>query len=289
MSEEIDATQLANDEAQFEAGFSGTTAEAVAPEVKTEPAENAVETARVSAEEQPHFAGLSAEHLRGLLAKASKVDALESELIDTRNRFHGRFGEVTAKLNELLKQQKTITPAGAKFTADKFKRLSQEYPEIAEAMASDLSETFATGSTEDAADLDQKINNAVNHALFVNEQERITRYKKSETLRMNQFRNGWWEEKDAPDFTLFKSQLPPEERQSFDSSWDADEIHGVFKKYDEWKDRSAKKLTDTQTQQAAKTKRLEQAIQPRGQSTDHSPSDADAFEAGFNARRKLRL
>lgn len=287
MNEEIDATQLANDAAQFEAGFSGTTAEAVAPEVKTEQAED-TKTEAVVAEEQHQFAGMSTDQLRALLAKASEVDNLKEELVDTRNRIHGRFGEVTSKLNELLKQQQTVTPAGAKFTAEKFKRLSQEYPEIAEAMASDLSETFAIGSTASAADLDTKLNQVVNFMRSEYEERLAAHDRDSETRRMDKYRKTWREDLSTPDFALFKSQLPPEERQSFEASWDADEIHGVFKKYDEWKDRSVKKITDAQAQQAAKTKRLEQAIQPRGQSTDHSPSDADAFEAGFNARRKLR-
>lgn len=288
MSEEIDATQLAQDEADLQAGFSGATAEAVAPEVKTEQVED-IQTEAAAVEEQPQFAGMSTEQLRALLAKASEVDSLKEELIDTRNRIHGRFGEVTAKLNELLKQQQTVTPAGAKFTADKFKRLSQEYPEIAEAMASDLSETFATGSTESAADIDTKLNQVVNFMRSEYEQKLVAHIQESETRRMNKYRPKWKEDLSTPDFTLFKSQLPQEERQSFEASWDADEIHGVFKKYDEWKDKSAKKATDMQTQQAAKTKRLEQAIQPRGQSTDHSPSDEAALEAGFNAVRGKRL
>lgn len=288
MNEEIDAAQLANDEAQFEAGFSGTAAAAVAPEVKTEPIENVDPTKTVVAEEQPQLAGMSTGQIRELLAKASEVDSLKEELVDTRNRFHGRFGEVNAKLNELLKQQQAVTPAGAKFTADKFKRLSQEYPEIAEAIAGDLSDNFSAGAGESAIDIDAKLNQAVSYAVNASEQKMIAREQDKETLRMNKYRKTWREDMGTSDFTLFKSQLPQQERQTFDASWDADEINDTFKKYDAWKEQSVKKSTAQQEQQAAKKTRLEQAIQPRGQSTDHSPSDADAFEAGFNARRKLR-
>lgn len=286
MSEEIDAKRLANDEAQLEAGFSGVTAEAVAPETKNGPVDvDPTETV----EEQPQFAGMSADKLRALLAKASEYDSLKEELVDTRNRIHGRFGEVTAKLNELLKQQQTAAPAGAKFTADKFKRLSQEFPEIAEAIAGDLSDTFATDSTASAEDIDNKLKQAVNFMRSEYEQKLVERDQKLETRRMDKYRKTWWDELSTPDFTLFKAQLPQEERQAFDASWDADEIHDTFKKFDEWKDKSVKKTTDQQAQQAAKTKRLEQAIQPRGRSPDHSPSDEAALEAGFNAVRGKRL
>lgn len=275
MSEESD--QLAKDEAEFTAGFDGTTAEAVKPEVKPEPEV----TPEVTPEPEEEVAGVPQTELRALLAKAAEVDALKEELIDTRNRIHGRFGEVTAKLNELLKQNQTA-PAGAKFTAEKFKRLSKEYPEIAEAIAGDLSETFA--ATPEPVDIDNKLNQAVNFMRSEYEQRLAAFEQDSETRRMDKYRKTWREDLATPDFSLFKSQLPPEERQSFDASWDADEINGVFKKYDAWKDGLVKKKTD----QADKKKRLEQAIQPRGQTTDHTPSDEDAFEAGFNARRKLR-
>jgi hypothetical protein len=288
MSEEIDANQLAQDEADLEEGFSGKAAAAAIPDAK--PTEDVkVEGGSDVVTEEQQFAGMSDSQLRALLAKASEVDSLKEELVDTRNRIHGRFGEVTAKLNELFKQQQTATPAGGKFTADKFKRLSQEYPEIAEAMASDLSDTFAAGSTESAVDIDNKLNQVVNFMRSEYDQKLVAHDQESETRRMDKYRKTWREDLSTPDFTLFKSQLPQEERQAFDASWDADEINDTFKKYDAWKERSVKKSTDLQTQQAAKTKRLEQAIQPRGTSTDHSPSDADALEAGFQSVRGRRL
>lgn len=238
--------------------------------------------AKEDTQEATLLAGLNESEIKRLLASAAKVEELEQrlaatqdELIDTRTRLHGRFGEV----NSVLKQLKEREPAGVpqKLTPDKFKRIKEHWgDEATQALAEDLSELVVPASGDkEAPEYEERLKKMDAYyqgRLNALSEEMMERDRKE----LSRLRPTWKEEKATPEFALFKSQLPTEDRATFDTSWDAYEVNGIYQKFDKWKERSLRQTT--------KDKRLEGAIQPRGQSTsDHSVSERAAFAEGFKS------
>lgn len=282
--EAANAEAVAAEEA-FEAGFTGKPlkdAGPANPEVPDTTTETETET---GSEDQPPadppavLAGLSEDQIKVLLAKASEVDSLKEELTTTRDKLFGRFGELNRTIQQLQDakpdQQPAATAAGTRITADKLKRLSEEYPEIAEILAEDLSDVLSAPAPQEPVDIDARLKShadEVSHTV----NERLA------DQMMTYLRRDWREVIASPEFALYRSQeMKPEDGEQFDTSWDPFYIDGEIKKFDEWKGK--------QNKQAEKTSRLENAVQPRGTTTDHAPSDTDAFEAGFRAVRGVNL
>lgn len=278
---ETNAEQITEEQAQaaFEAGFTGQAIDETPPanpEPSAEPAkseESPVPT-EPPAEKPAVLAGMTEDEVKALLVKASQFDDLKTELHRTRDQLNGKFGEINRNIQQLQQpaqrsQEQTPTgvPAGARFTADQFKRVAQEYgPEVAEAFAADLNEAMSVTPGQ-PVDIDAKL------APMLTTVEQTVEEK-----LLDMRRSDWRTVISTDDFALFKSQqLTPEERTEFDTSWSSAHIAGVIAKFDAWKDTLSKRTT--------KNQRLEQAVQPRGTQTDHTPSDADAFEAGFRAVR----
>ena len=265
-------------EADFKAGFTGE--DPAKTDDVEKPASVAVEsesqdTAQVADAEPAKsvMAVLTEDHIKTLLAKASKVDALEQELISTRDRLFGRYGEVQRTLQE-MKQAQAPSNGGAKLPAINLKRLSAEYPEIAEILAEDLSSAFPASTATEAPSIDD-VMNAVD--------------KRIELRAMNAMRKDWRDVIKTDDFTLFKSQLPVAEQEQFEDSWDANYINDVITKYDAWKEGATKQASASTQKTTEKQNRLERAIQPRGTTTtNRSLSEEDEFEAGFKSVRGNR-
>ncbi len=265
-----------------------TVDENVETEIKSEASEQSTteklepsQEGKSGTEEETLLAGLNESEIKRLLANASRVDELEArlqatqdELVDTRTRLHGRFGEVNRDMKKLQERE----PAGIprKLSPDKFKRIKEHWgDEATQALADDLSELVAEDTQDDQDQVAEQIKK-----LDVYYQGRLRSLsedmRKRDKQELTRLRPTWEKDKDTSEFALFKSQLPVEDRVTFDSSWDAHEVNDIYQKFDKWKEKS--------TRQTQKDKRLEGAIQPRGQSTaDHQMSDHAAFAEGVKS------
>lgn len=294
IQEATEEQQASQEAAAFAEAFARTRGEEVpqeaasepqaAPEQSEEPTEATTEPppAEGASEEEPHIIpglGLTEEALKAAILKANEVDSVKAH---TEKAF-GKIGEVFKKL-QALEQRNQAMPSGGqvKLTSESFKRMHNQWPEMAADLAQDLSEALAhVGGSVPAAAFDSS------------EVERIVAERASETeKKLNQVverrlltrsHPDWEGVVTSSDFALWKQNvLKEEERAALNTSWDADFIGKKIDEFRSWKDKSQQSRTNKQ-------KRLEAAIQPTGGAVPTSKlSEDDAFVAGFKSARGLR-
>lgn len=277
MTTEVDQQQeeVVQDDSGFDAGF----AEARGDESPTEPeqvAEEHVEEPVVEAEpvpEQPQeslIAGLTEEQVKNLLLKAGQVDELSGQL---RKAF-GRMGEFNNEIQQLRQR------GGVKLSADKFKRLGEQYPELAEALAEDLSGALEAPSSGPAFDING-FSNAVEQRLSA---QQATLNQEIEKRLLTRAHRDWADVVRSNDFQLWAANvLPKEDSTKLAETWDADFISDKLDEFKSFREQS------TKTQQS-KQKRLEAAVAPKGGApTQAIQTEEEAFAKAFNKQRESRL
>lgn len=217
------------------------------------------------------MANLTEEQLQSMLAKLDGIDSLRNELHSTRDRLNGKFGE----FNQALKESKKSS--AVKFSADQFKKIGIEYPDLAGLLAEDLSGLWPAQSEAESKPTESSDNIRQEYESKL-AQVKVETQQSIAKLTMDFKRPTWAEDVVSADFIKFKEQLTPDARAEFDSSWDPAYVAGTLAKFDEWKAKTLVKNTPN-------TERLKSNIQPRGTTPDHSPSDADAFRQGFQSIR----
>ncbi len=278
-----DVDQSQQEDASLEAGFNRTRGEEppveipppepatteAAPEKATEASTDQQTAAPEAQAEEPMIGSFKESEFKALMAKAQRVDELEAQINGNQSKVFGKFGEVQRLINEMK-----ATPPGqpVKLAGAKLKRLADTFPELAEALAEDLSELSLESpaqSTFDSTELEQR---------FALQVEEIKRENEKKLLSMKH--RGWKETVKSQDFTLWKGTLPAEERQQLDNSWDAEYISDKLDSFNEWKSRPSTKQRND--------KRLEAAVTPTG-TPNTAPGlipDIAGLNAGFNKIRK---
>ena len=150
---------------------------------------------------------------------------------------------------------------------DKFKKLSEAFPELAEALASDLSEAFAPPAAPvpqfDPAQFEDTVNSRVADALHRQEQ------KFNLTMR----HPDWKETTSGDGFRQWASTQPVEVQNALANSWDADFISQQISAYKQTiKPAESPKVS-------AKSKVIQAAVTPAGSRSamPATDSEADAF------------
>lgn len=271
-TEAVEQTLEVTDEAQEEAAFNSVFADGEDAQPSPEPETTATETMpeateQASGEQPPEqkespvlLAGLTEDQVKDLLLKAGKYDELGSQV----QKIFGRLGAFNDTLNTLKQRSSN----GVQLSPGKFKRLGQEFPELAEMLSADLSE--AIGSNAGGASFDPKqIDDLVSSRLSVKEQE-IQRQMEARWLT-KQHRD-WQGVVASADFNLWKDNiLPQQDRQQLENSWDADFISDKLTAFKDWKaSQTAKPNT-----QGNRQKRLESAVLPQGKTSTTTPMDEE--------------
>lgn len=279
MTTEVDQQQeeVVQDDSGFDAGFAEARGEELPTEQEPEQQEQVEVAEEVAAEPEPEqqaatlIAGLTEEQVKELLLKAGQVDELSGQL---RKAF-GRLGEVNGEIQQLRQR------GGVKLSADKLKRLSAEYPELADALAEDLSGALEAGAPSGPAFDVNGFSNAVEQRLSAQQQQMNQEIEKRLLTRAHR---DWLDVVKSNDFQLWATQvLPKEESTKLAETWDADFISDKLTEFKEFRDKSAK------TQQS-KQKRLEAAVAPRGGApTQAIQSEEEAFAKAFKGVRESRL
>lgn len=270
------------DNASFEAGFAEargeelpTKAETTAEELVVVEPETAEEPAEEPTPEQVRIAGMTEDELKTLLSKVSSIDDLSSQV---RKAF-GKYGELNQAIQSLQQRQ----GGGMKLTAGQLTRLSGEYPELAELLASDLNEALASsGGSAPQVDFSAEIGKAIAPVKQDFEKRLVKRdHPDCDQIFMSNDFHLWMD-----------SALSPEDKQQLKSSWDADLISAKLTDFKAWK-KAADEQTEAQKegQKEQKQKRLESAVAPTGskQTGPNIQSEDDAFAEGFNRIRSARL
>jgi hypothetical protein len=289
-------TNVQQDEGSLAAGFNKvrgdeppadsppvTEPESTAPEASTEvaPANPADAPATASAEpaapveEEPMIGGFKESEFKALLAKAQRVDEIEAQLKGNNDKVFGKIGELTRVLKAIQE-----TPAGqpVKVTADSFKRLKEQFPEMAEMLAEDLSGLMPAGNSQaapDLADLETRFAQRITE-----ETERIQKASAMTLLTMKH--SDWKQTVTSDDFKLWTGTLPPDEQRVIKDSWDPVFVSQTIDKFKVWTEEKVKAKTKNNE------KRLAANVTPQGAGGPGKTTVPDhaGLSAGFNKVRR---
>lgn len=216
----------------------------------------------------PKYAQITEDQLNELMAKASQFDESRRQ-IDT---LAGHIGGVKQVVESLKQQRKSLS-------AGQLKRVAAEFPELAEALQSDLSEMG--GASVDPAEIDKRVESVV-------ESRMAAKAVEFETKILRFYHRDWDQVVVSNDFLAWKAQLPEAERTKLDSSNDGEYIAShltAFKAAQAAKKEAADKAAAASKASDNRQKRLEAAVPPRG-SGGQPPSRSTAnndFQAGWDS------
>jgi len=237
-------------------------AESAQPAAKEEP-QPAQETPSA-----PKYAQITEDQFNDLMAKVSQIDEGRRQ-IDTLSGHLGGMKQVV----EGLKQQRKSLSAG------QLKRVAAEFPELAEALQSDLSELG--GASVDPVEIDKRVESVVETRVAAKAIE-------FETKLLRFYHRDWSEVVVSPDFLAWKGQLPEAERAKLDTSNDGEYIADKlteFKAAKAAKDKAAAEAAEKARSSDKRQQRLEAAVPPRG-TGGHTPSRSGVpsdFQAGWDS------
>lgn len=276
ITQEVAATEVENpveqetaeaspqDDAAFLAGFKGVTDGTDDVEQSTEP------EPEVAPEPEPEpvklIAGYTEDELRDLLSKFQEVDRLKA----SEAKLFGTLGSMKQAIDAMRSQQPTAT---AKYSKEGFKRLSAEFPEMAEMLAEDLS-GFSLPQQQAGLDI-SAVQNVINERIEVVKRDQ-------ETKLLGMVHKDWRHVVQEPEFQTWKGSLAPEAQDVLDNGWDAELIADGLTAFKEWKSKTAQSKVSKQS-------RLEAAVAPKTTArTAPVQTDDDAFSAGFNSVRGIK-
>ena len=238
----------------------------------------AAESAQPAAKEEPQpaqdtpsapkYAQITEDQFNDLMAKVSQIDEGKRQ-IDTLSGHLGGMKQVV----EGLKQQRKSLSAG------QLKRVAAEFPELAEALQSDLSELG--GASVDPVEIEKRVDSVVEARMAVKAVE-------FETKLLRFYHRDWEAVVASNDFTAWKNQLPEAERTKLNTSNDGEYIADKLTEFKAAK--AAKDKADAEAAAKAKSsdkrqQRLEAAVPPRG-TGGHTPSRSGVpsdFQAGWDS------
>lgn len=200
------------------------------------------------------------DELRQLRDQVTNLSALPDHI----RRLDGRYGELHRAQQQLQQTKVQLSP-------DKFKKLSESFPELAEALASDLSEAFSPAQPTPAASpqidpnqFEQVVNQRVSQAT-----EGLNR--QVQVLNLSIQHKDWREVSASQGFQQWAAKQPAEVRNALANSWDVDFISQQLSAY--------KQASKPDPKASAKNKVIQAAVTPAGNRSamPATDSEADAF------------
>jgi hypothetical protein len=210
------------------------------------------------------IAGFKESQIRELLTKVAEVDRLR----EAQAKAFGHLGSLRQSV-EALRNQPRPSATDVRITKEKFTRLAQAFPEMADMIAADLSEALQ-GTGQPAID-PQQYERMVESKLVqaMQAQQRMT-----EARLLSVQHPDFQQVNSSPEFQQWKTTLDPKETKELEDSWDAAYLSKKLTEFKDWKSKTA-------TSQATKRSRLEAAITPRGGPAAPAKTLDDAFLEGF--------
>lgn len=263
-AEELAADDTAEEEA-FLTGFGEPSEEPAEPEVIEETVEVPVE---VPVEAEPE------------LPKTLTIDDLTAAIAASKAEQQKQFDRLFGTVGDLKSRAEKLENAQAKFNAMSKKQqdaLSVEFPELAAIMNIEVDDFIPTHVPKEQPVADPRVDDL--SRTF--ERKLLTRDHRD-----------WEQVVVSPEFSQWKSQLPQAEAEELDNSWDADLISGKITRFKEWQKEQLNATAEAERQtaeEAARKKRLDNAVVPRGAPRDttssHLPDDEEsAMMSSFKKR-----
>lgn len=232
----------------------------------TPPAAQAPEAPAKEEPQPPKLAQITEEQFSELMAKVSQFEDGKRQ-IDT---LAGHIGGVKQVVESLKQQRKSLS-------AGQLKRVAAGFPELAEALQSDLSEMGGV----DPVDIDKRVESIVESRVAAKAIE-------FETKLLRFYHRDWDQVVVSNDFLAWKNQLPEAERTKLDNSNDGQYIADKlteFKAAKAAQDKAAADAAAKAKSSNSRQQRLEAAVPPRGTGA-HAPSRSGVpsdFQAGWDS------
>ena len=216
-------------------------------------------------QEAPVFAGLTESQLKSILERATRVDAIEDQL----RKANGKIGELNGTLQEIQRRRPTQHAPAEDLDDEQIAEFESTFPEFGPAVeararkiAQEVMQSQQAQGQRDPEEISKQVNLAV----------------------MNTTHKGWQQTTASDDFKLWIASQPPDVQQTFQTTWDAQELGGIVTAFKSRQQAASARSTKSK-------QRLEAALTPDGRSSKvvHAVTEQDAMQAGFDAVRTPRF
>jgi len=216
-------------------------------------------------QEAPVFAGLTESQLKSILERATRVDAIEDQL----RKANGKIGELNGTLQEIQRRRPTQHAPAEDLDDEQIAEFESTFPEFGPAVeararkiAQEVMKSQQAQGQRDPEEISKQVNLAV----------------------MNTTHKGWQQTTASDDFKLWIASQPPDVQQTFQTTWDAQELGGIVTAFKSRQQAASARSTKSK-------QRLEAALTPDGRSSKvvHAVTEQDAMQAGFDAVRTPRF
>jgi hypothetical protein len=295
--------QAAEAKAGFAQGFAensptGDTPPAVPTETPSEEDKPEAKGSEVPAKEEakePEYAQLTVEEVAQLRQNIADLKSeLRAEFGGVRDSLYGKIGGLERKIKE--KQEETPSGQAVQFSAEDFKELAEEYPDLAKLTLAGFNR--ALGRTDMKGTAPAFDEAKVTELLTKTKQEAIEEAKKEtqaaiEKVYLEQMDDldeqygstrkdykGWRTVTASPEYAAWIQTLPVTEQRTILDSWKPGVVLGSIKKFHQSLEAKAKETADPGE---ARRQRMRQGVPPKGESaaTRGEASERDGFKAGF--------
>ena len=216
-------------------------------------------------QEEPVFAGLTESQLKSILERATRVDAIEDQL----RKANGKIGELNGTLQEIQRRRPTQHAPADDLDDEQISEFESTFPEFGPAVeararkiAQEVMQSQQAQGQHDPEEISKQVNLAV----------------------MNTTHKGWQQTTATDDFKLWITSQPPDVQQTYQTTWDAQELGGIVTAFKSRQQAASARSTKSK-------QRLEAALTPDGRSSKvvHAVTEQDAMQAGFDAVRTPRF
>lgn len=256
----------------------GATTESIEPALTADPAgaevitQETVETKEPEVIPEEMFMGMPASQVKAILEKAAEFEKVEQ-------RLYGKFGEFQKKLNAV--QTAASSGQSISVTKEKLKRLSSDFPDLAELLADDLSDLLKSP----ASGIDQEQVNTLVSEKLQSEIQRIEAENEKKLLTMAH--RDWRQVRDSAEWDSWLNQLPADRQNEIRSSWSAVDLADAITEHKQWVKEKADAEAKAAANAARRENKLANSVVPRGvpAAGPMKVPDSKGLDAGFKRVR----
>lgn len=228
-------------------------------------------------EDAPVIGGLTETQIKALLAR---VPDLENKTNAEIRKLYGKIGEIGGSLKQFQENQVQSRPT-RKIDASALKRLNEEFPDLANRLAADLTDLYGPEAEPKPGPKGQEPRGQETQEINLEQRVAVVQEEMQKDL-LTFLHKDWVETANSDDFKLWFSSQPTEKRKYYDSP-KAVVVAEALNVYKEQREKSQKAAEKNK-------KRLEESVVPEGTPGPkaHALTPEEQAERGFNRVRRGR-
>ena len=240
------------------------------------------------AKEEREFAGMKESEWKVIAAKAAQFDELNAKMTKLSDTTAGTIGSLKQAV-KAMQDKPAAAGKPLKVVKEQLKRLTADFPELAERLAEDLSEVLMPETGTAAAKLDPEEVNQIVEA-------KLADFKfRSDVQRLDTLHSDRKEIIASNDYKVWFGLQPAHVQEHIKTSREVDFVSDALTAFKTWRDRTAQgSAVAAEAEKAAKQrdKRLDAAMTPSGTAADQVSKKVmtaeEEFEAGIKKVRGNR-